>query len=153
MLTLRPLLVVTGTVRIEGGEKSRTRQTPAEDTSRGDKEQLTSVRDVVITKERRRANVIAVDFFRLLHHIRICRTPFGTLVDPAKRPELLTLLDRMDKRIAEFNTDAGDSCWLTNCVIWERLAGNRQAATAGWLARHAKDAKVKDVLAQLRASA
>jgi hypothetical protein len=147
MLSLRPLLVVTGSVHVEGGDEWESRQRPAGSGRR--KEHVTVTIDRTITGDRRNANVIYLDFYRRLRKIQLCRTPFGALLDTTSKANLLRILDLMDRKIAAFNATA-KTCQLTNCVVWERLAGNRQAGVAGWLARRArKDGEWRSLARQL----
>ena len=76
MVDLRPLLVITGTLRVEGGERTKTASKVSGD---GHKVKTTIVRDV--TDDRRSANVIATNYIRRLRKLIIMRTPYGTLAD------------------------------------------------------------------------
>jgi len=147
MLSLRPLLVVTGSVHVEGGDEWESKQRP-NGVGRG-KEHLKVTIDRTVTKDRRQANVIYLDFYRRLRKIQLCRTPFGALLDPSRKTELLAILDVMDHKIAAFNAES-KTCQLTNCVVWEKLAASRQAGVAGWLARRAhRDGEWRTIVRQL----
>lgn len=155
MLTLRPLLVVTGSLHVEGGEEWETTRQATKDARvtldgvRSSGERVKTVIDRSVSKDRRKGNVIYLDFYRRLRKIQLCRTPFGALIDPAHKADLLAILDLMDQKIVEFNK-ASTTCQLTNCVVWDKLAGNRQAGVAGWVARRArKDAEWRDLARQL----
>lgn len=141
MIDLRPLIVVTGTVHVEGGERNRVR---SESTRNGNRQML--VVDRSVTDARHAANVIVVDYGRRLKQIRLLRTPFGTLVDPVRLDDLKRLLAATTKKIAEFNTDRGGATHLANYVLWEHLEGVRRTAVAGWLAVRRRE-KDKDVAA------
>jgi hypothetical protein len=156
MVTLRPLLVVTGTIRVEGGEQNRMKQTPTVLTERGDKDRVTVVQERLISKARRRANTISIEYLRRLRRLRIAKTPFGTLVDPTRRAELRALVEDATLAVHQFNKAveaAAEDCELSNCLIVEPLRGERLAAVAGWLARKAKqDPDWKKTLAEVVAS-
>lgn len=145
MIDLRPLIVVTGTVHVEGGERNRVR---SESTRNGNRQML--VVDRSVTPARHGANVIVVDYGRRLKQLRLLRTPFGTLIDPARLDDLKRLLATTSKKIAEFNTRGG-ATHLANYVLWERLEGVRRTAVAGWLAgrRREKDEDVVETFSRL----
>lgn len=149
MLELRPLLVLTGNIRVEGGEKVKSQQTEP-DIERG-KEHFSVVRETTITKPRRRGNVIVTDFWRRLRAIRLLHTPMGHLIDPEKKNKLNEIIAHTDNKISEFNRDVPDTCRVYNCLIVEKLSGVRQAKTAGWIATHTRVKEIKDILDQLRA--
>lgn len=146
MIDLRPLIIVTGTVHVEGGERNRVR---SESTRNGNRQML--VVDRSVTDARHAANVIVVDYGRRLKQVRLLRTPFGTLIDPKRLEDLKRLLAMTSKKIAEFNTARGGTTRLANYVLWEQLAGVRRIAVAGWLEaeRKAKDEEVVEVLPAL----
>lgn len=128
MVELRPLIIVTGTARVEGGEKNRVRY-KAKD---GNQNQQVVTVDRQVTQDRRAANVIATDHMRRLRGVTLLRTPYGVLVDPARLPEMKDALNRVSKKIVEYNK-AKRACGLTNCILWEHLKGQRLAAVAGWI--------------------
>lgn len=131
---------------MEGGEKNRVR---AESTRNGNKQTL--VVDRSVTADRRAANVIVVDYGRRLAQMALLRTPFGVLVGMKKLEDLKHLLATISKKIAEFNVSRGGSTRLANYVLWERLAGVRQTAVAGWLngERAVRATGVVEVLGEL----
>ena len=128
MVELRPLIIVTGTARVEGGEKNRVRYRPKGENAN---QQVVTV-DRQVTQDRRAANVIATDHMRKLRGVTLLRTPYGVLVDPARLPELKDVLNRVSRKIVEYNK-AKRACRLTNCILWEHLRGQRLSAVAGWI--------------------
>jgi hypothetical protein len=132
MVDLRPLILITGTLRVEGGEKNRVRN---EDSTRAGNS-VHVVVDRTVSKDRRAANVIVTDYMRKLRGIVILRTPYGTLLDPVRLDEFKQLMAVVLRRIADY-TSVPRRTRLTNCVLSEKLAGQRQAAIAGWLAAEA----------------
>ena len=128
MVELRPLIIVTGTARVEGGEKNRVRYRPKGDNAN---QQVVTV-DRQVTADRRAANVIATDHMRKLRSVTLLRTPYGVLVDPARLPELKETLNRVSRKIVEYNKSKR-ACGLTNCILWEHLRGQRLSAVAGWI--------------------
>lgn len=129
MVDLRPLILVTGTIHVQGGEKNRVRN---KDTTRtGNSMQVVVQRQV--HPDRRAANVIVTDYMRKLREIVVLRTPYGTLLDPGQLDEFKTLMAAVLRRIATFSSTERKTR-LSNCVLWERLAGQRQTAVAGWVA-------------------
>lgn len=149
MIDLRPLLVVTGTLHVEGGEKNRVRKSSV----RGDTNTQTRVIDRSVDKSRRDANVIVVDYGRRLKEkIALLRTPYGVLVDQAQREALNALIADSTRKIAEFKARYPTSTTrLANYVLVERLTGLREAAVAGWLAqkKRERDPEVLAVFEQL----
>src|SRR5689334_4722362 len=83
MVELRPLILVTGTIHAEGG---RTHKVESSSGSR-----FVQKRD--ISKDRRSADVISTTYMRRLRQLRILRTPFGTLIDPAKLDAVKTMIN------------------------------------------------------------
>ena len=149
MVELRPLIVVTGTIRIKGGETGHvrrqpgsTRRTPAKN---GDK--LVVVREVQISDDRRDADVIATGAARRLTRLCIMRTPFGVLCDPKDLPRIKDMITRAIQDVAKFN-DEHTRAAISNCYVWERLAGNRLECVRGWLDRSILD-KDEEVIAAL----
>lgn len=112
LISVRPLIVVTGTPHAEGGKG----------------------RDGTKTAERKAADVIVTDFLRRLRTVRSLKTPFGTLVPPERLPTLKGLLNELSDDIAKFNGRTG-KCRVFNYLIWEPLRGTRLAAVEGWLSR------------------
>lgn len=147
MIDLRPLIVVTGTVRIEGGEKNTVRQQRGSSRRTGDGTKLVVVHEVRISDDRKKADVVTTGYARRVQHIRILKTPFGSLVDPKNLDKVKTMLDKASAAVAEFNR-AHSSTRLSNCMLWEPLKGNRLDAIRGWIDRRLveKDAEVKNAL-------
>jgi hypothetical protein len=136
MLKLRPLIVVTGTAHVEGGEKSR-RQSGTTTTAKKRAKargRVTVTEDLEISPDRRRANVIAVNYSRQIKRLAVIRTDFGMLFLPEALPELQRILIELTRRAVEFNRTA-TTAKVANCFLWENLQGNRKAAVEGWLAR------------------
>jgi hypothetical protein len=129
MVDLRPLILITGTIRVEGGEKNRVRN---EDSTRAGNT-MKVITDRTVSKDRRAANVIVTDYMRKLRGIVILRTPYGTLLDPSRVEEFKQLMAIVLRRIADYTAETRTTR-LTNCVLWEKLSGQRQAAIAGWVA-------------------
>ena len=148
MIDLRPLIVVTGTVHVEGGERNRVRSSNAKNGS--SRQEIVVDRSVSV--DRRAANVIVVDYGRRINQIALVRTPFGILVDPKRLDELKRLLGRIDKKIRDFNTTRTGTARVANYVLWEPLEGVRKTAVAGWLLARkiAKDESVIEVIKELR---
>lgn len=118
-MVLRRLLVVTGTVNVEKiGKAAPEARTPA--------------------------TVISTSAMRELRWMRVVKTPFGTLIDPARGAEVADLIHRTSVRVNEFNR-ASAVCKLTNSMLCEPLQGAREAAVSGWLARRLREG-ARDVL-------
>lgn len=141
MVELRPLILVTGTIHAEGGRVHKV------ESSSGSR----FVQNRNITKDRRSADVISTTYMRRLRQLRILKTPFGTLVDPAKLGEVKTMINEATSAVAEFNRHESAACVLENCMLWEPLKGARLAAVQGWIARKLmeKDSEVKAAEEQL----
>lgn len=150
MLTLRPLIVVTGNIHVEGGISNRGKQSKKD---LGDRDRVVITQEREISRDRRSADVIATNWARTLRGLRLIKTDFGTLVDPARLPDLKEALDDVMRAIGKFNAAAGAGCAVSNCVIWEHLSGNRRTHVAGWLVHRAveDDAEVLSVLPQIEA--
>jgi hypothetical protein len=139
MLKLRPLVVVTGTIHVEGGATSK-RRAPAPARSNGAGKRKSTTKTAVVTEElqvtddRGRANSIIVTFSRALRKLTILRVPHGLLIDPANLPALQELSRRLTMKTIEFNRSA-KTAEITNCWIIEPLQGTRRAAVEGWVAR------------------
>lgn len=149
MFALKPLLVVTGTLHVEGGEKNRVRK----NTVRGDNHTQTRIVDRVVDKPRRDANVIVVDYGRRLkERIALLRTPYGVLVSLEKQAALTELIADSTHKIAEWKKAYPNSATrLANYVLVEKLAGIREAAVTAWVLvqRREKDPTVLAVFDQL----
>jgi hypothetical protein len=130
MLRLRPLVVLTGTPHVEGGVTSKRRKPAAA----RNKKTAVITEDLEITPDRKRANVIAVDYSRRLRKMAILRTPLGLLIDPSKLPVLLELSSRLTRDAIAFNRTS-TTTEITNCWLIETLVGQRRAAIEGWVAR------------------
>ncbi len=139
MLKLRPLIVVTGTAHVEGGEKSRRMplHPSATNTKTGKRrhgQEGLVTEKLEITKDRRAANVIAVNYSRQVKRLAVIRTSYGMLFLPEALPELQKILTELTRRSVEFNKTA-TTAKVANCFLWEPLASHRKAAVEGWLAR------------------
>lgn len=145
MVELKPLIVITGTIHVEGGINKRTRSKPKRD---GNK--LTVVEDREISAHRRAANVIVTDYMRKLRGLRLLRTPYGTLVDPTSLAAVKELIDAATKEVEEFNRSAR-GCELSCTLLWETLKGNRAEKVAEYIERklHDEDKEVTEALAAL----
>lgn len=146
MVELRPLIIITGSVHVSGGDTSTVRK-------RGKTEAhaQTIVINREVTEDRRAANVIATDYMRKLRNLRLLWTPYGVLVNPAELAEIRGLLAHVDHRIAAYHQARKRTCELQNCVIWENLKGNRLNRVTGWIeAQIARgSAEVKEALPKL----
>lgn len=135
---LRPLIVITGTVRVEGGDT--TKSTTNE--QRRDTRVVTQERK--ISPDRRRANVISTKYLRRLRNVEIIHTDFGRLVDPSLLDDVKRLILDATRDVADFNRTA-KTCRLTNSLLWETPTSNRRTAIEGWIARRLAD-KDADVM-------
>lgn len=147
MIDLRPLIVVTGTVRIEGGEKNTVRQQEGSSRRSGDGTKLVVVHEVRISDDRKAADVVTTGYARRVQHIRILKTPFGSLVDPKNLDKIKAMIAKASAAVAEFNREH-KATKLSNCMLWEPLRGNRLDAVRGWIDRRIveKDQEVRDAL-------
>lgn len=154
MIDLRRLIVVTGTVRIEGGEKNTVRQQRGSTRRTDDGTKLVVVHEVRISDDRKKADVVTTGYARRVQHIRILKTPFGSLVDPKNLDKIKEMLAKASAAVSEFNR-AHKATRLSNCMLWEKLDGNRLDAIRGWIDRRIveKDQEVKDALPLLVESA
>jgi hypothetical protein len=152
MLKLRPLVVVTGTIHVEGGATSK-RRAPAPAVRNGHGKKRVAAKTAVVTEElhvtddRGRANSIIVTFSRALRKLTILRVPHGLLIDPADLPALQELSRRLTMKTIEFNASA-KTAEITNCWIIEPLQGVRRAAVEGWVARRLAKGDKKAVAAR-----
>lgn len=135
-IRLRPLVVVTGTIRVEGGAKSE-RRTPARAAGTGHK--MTVTEHVEITSDRRRADVLRIKYARQLDRLIILRTDFGQLVDPGQLGELRQFLADLSSAATAFNRTS-KTAEVLNCFVWEHLNGQRKAVVEGWIARRLNEA-------------
>jgi hypothetical protein len=136
VVELRPLIIVTGRIRTEGGESDRVRKQPGSTrrTRSGDGHKVVVVHEKVVTDARRKADVITTGYARRFQHLRLLWTPFGALVDPKDLDKVKGMLLRASTDVAEFNRTYKES-QLANCYLYERLAGNRLEAVRGWIDR------------------
>lgn len=141
-MKLRPLIVVTGALRAEGGRKSH-----QEMTRKGDVMHIEEQRS--ISSDRRHATTLSTSYMRRLKRLRILMTPFGHIIDREKLPEVRRLLSRAANEVGTFHATPRD-CKLTNCMIWEPLQGNRLMAFTAWLMANRNTPEVKAVLPDLR---
>jgi len=135
-VTLRQdLVVVTGSIYTDGGEKStrrdRTRKGPDFDTV-----EVTQSR--VVSKGRREAATITASYHKRFKKFRLLRTPFGSIYEQSALLKLKDLILAVTKTAVEFNAKV-DDCRMYNCLLWEPLVGNRQASLEGYLARRAAE--------------
>lgn len=130
MVKLRPFLVVTGSVRVEGGDHHEFERNSHRHSAGA--EQITSTQKRRVHPDRRAANVVSTGFMRRLDRMRALKTPLGNLVDPIQLPQLNTLLRDASDAVAAFNA-AHAGCKLTNCMVWEQLQGNRLIAVSRWI--------------------
>lgn len=134
MVELRPLIVVTGTIHIEGGETNTVRTSQRDQSGK----RLKVTLDRNVSEDRRAAAVIATDYMRRLRRIHIMRTPFGVLVDPLRLTDVKELWNTINRKIIAYNSTTR-VCAISNCVLWEKLHGTRLAAVSGWI-----DARVSE---------
>ena len=137
-MPLKPLLVVTGSIHVEGGDTHTVRQKAS--SKNGSNIAIDHTRK--ITPDRKAGNVIATGYMRRLSRLRVLKTPYGSLLDPAKLPLVKELLANATRDVTTFNSaHAGSTTRLTNCLLWEHLRGNRLAAVEGWIMRGVDDAE------------
>lgn len=137
-MDLRPLIVLTGTLHVEGGLAKTTRSKA----KRANVVTVTENREV--SPDRRRGNVVVTDVMRRIRQIRIVRTPFGTLIDPEQLDALKAVIAAATKDVAEFNSTAKDKdARLANTLLWEPLEGNRLVAVQGWVRKHLRELKAE----------
>jgi len=146
-MALRPLIVITGSIHVEGGDTHSVRQKREPRHANGTATHaLTHKRTV--TDDRRAANVISTDAMRRVRKLRLLWTPFGSLAAVEQLPAVKALVAESTRRAAEFNTKMGPmaTARLTNCLVWEHLRGSRLASVEGWIARGVAE-NVPDVVA------
>ncbi len=122
-MVLRPLIVITGSVCVEGGDARTTRRTRT-----GRIEQRT------ISADRRAANVVSTGYARRLRQLCLLRSPFGALIEVERLPAVKELVASAEADVERFNTEHQDAR-LINTLVWERLNGNRLAVVEAWVAR------------------
>ena len=129
MLELRPLLMVFGTLHVEG---------PGPRTD----------------KDLRAGKVLAAGYFRDIRGLTILMTPWGRLVDPANLRKVKDLIAQTTIDVANFNV-SHSRCRVDNTTVWDHLKGNLREAVLGWVDRKLRDAdvEVKDALTLLESAA
>lgn len=134
-MPLRPTIVITGNIRVEGGDKHVIRQRKENRTEGATSQVLTHTREV--TQDRLDANVVSTTYMRRVRILRVIKTPYGCLVDAEKLKDVKELIAEATRAVAEFNTSVGPEATsrLTNALLYEPLRGNRLAAVEGWIAR------------------
>jgi len=138
VIELRPLIVVTGTIRIEGGEQNTVRQQRGSTRRTDNGQKLVVVHEVRVTDDRRKADVITTGYARRVQRLRILKTPFGHLIDPKNLDKVKAMIARATADVARFN-DEYERSRLSNCMLWEPLRGNRLDAVRGWIDRQLAD--------------
>jgi hypothetical protein len=140
-MPLRPLIVVTGSIHVEGGDTHTVRQAAPKHSG-----SITINHTRKITQDRRQANVVSTGYMRRVARLRLLKTPYGSLVDPEKLPAVKELLTSATRDVAAFNAAHQEAtARLTNCLLWEHLRGQRLAAVEGWILRGVSD-KVVEVV-------
>lgn len=138
VVRLRPLIVVTGTIRVSGGE-STTQKT---DVDPADATKSVVLRRKVTAPERKAALSLITTFLKKLNRCVALDTPFGRLVEPdVMTTTLKGVLAEIDGKVRAFNS-AVMGCALVNAVVWEPLSGNRKARVEAWLEANADDKKL-----------
>lgn len=134
--------MITGAVHVEGGDThSAVQKNGAK--KRAGVEQIVVTQRRTVSEDRRAGNVISTDYMRRLRHLRLVKTPYGSLVDPARLADAKALIASATQDVSAFNSQASEKArttTLTNCLIWESLSGNRLAAVEGWVARRLQSA-------------
>jgi len=142
-MKLRPLLLATGTVSVEGGDTSAR----TEESSIGGKHQRLVI-SRSLTPDRKAANTISTTAMRDLRKLTLVTTPWGRLIPVERSGELEALLGQISKRVAEFNAHA-KTAQLVNAVLWEVLAGPKRALIEGWIKKRSLPApKLAELCAQ-----
>lgn len=163
MLKLRPLVVVTGTIHVEGGTTSKQSAGASPRRRKRDNGARTAVitKELQVSADRDRANVIVSEYSRKLRNMRVLWTPFGTLLDPKAsrmwKGETCTTLEVLQAIAADLTRKAIDfnrtskTVEVTNCWLIEPLTGVRRAAVEGWIARGVakKDPDIVEALSDL----
>lgn len=139
-MELRPLVVLTGTLHVEGGidKKVRSRE------KHGSTRLVTESRK--ISPARRQANVVVTDIMRRIRATRLLRTPFGTLFKAEALTAVQAIIEQATKSVQAFH---GEECRLANTLVWEHLKGNRRDAVAAWVAARVTEKEVATVLSDL----
>ena len=136
-MPLRPIIVITGSIRVEGGDKRVAQQREESSDALIVRQTVTQTREV--TKDRRQANVVSTEYMRRVRLMRVINTPFGGLVDAERLKDVKELMANATEAVAEFNAGHGADATarLTNGLLWEPLRGNRLLAVESWLAQGA----------------
>lgn len=134
-MPLRPTIVITGSIRVEGGDKRVAKRREESSDDQVVRQTVTQTREV--TKDRRQANVVSTEFMRRVRLLRLINTPFGALVDAERLKDVKELMTNAAEAVTAFNAGhgVGATAHLTNGLLWEPLRGNRLLAVEGWLAQ------------------
>lgn len=146
-MQLRPLLVVTGTIHVDGGASTEILG-ESDSVKKDGVEQKSISQKRTITTDRRAANVITTNCLRQIRKAAILRTPFGTLFPLANKKTIKKMLDDMSKAVADFNKHS-TTCELVNTFFLDKLEGDREAALSGWLSKRVDKPEIQEVLSQL----
>lgn len=147
LIQLRPLLVLTGTLRIEGGATSRVVNSEKKPAGRV---AVTHMRK--IHPDRKRANSLTADYTRDIDkRIKLLTTPFGALVDPSRKGQAQALFIEITQALSKFN-ESTTECVIYNCLVLEDLQGSRLAGVTGWVNRRLfdKDPEILAVVEMLK---
>jgi hypothetical protein len=147
MVELRPLIVVTGTLRVEGGLKRARKKA----TTKG--AQIMVTESLNIGEDRRAGNVVAARYLRKLAGLKIVHTPYGSLVDPENLVRVKDTIAQATIDCQAFNREH-EKCKVSNTMLWEHLRGMRLDAITAWIDKHMRegDEDVTKVLARLVAA-
>lgn len=145
MIEIKPFFVVTGTLKIEGGET-----THIEHASEDPSGKETQVRQRRKSPTRAKGASIVVQASRKIKALSVLRTPYGSLIEPHEGKNVQKLLITLTREAREFNASSPD-CQVTNYYLLEGLAGPRKLAVEGWIAKQkaAGDLEIKDLLPKL----
>jgi hypothetical protein len=145
-MKLRPFLLLSGTVTMEGGDQTER----VRGTRTGGEVQHLVVRRRV-TPDRKRANTIATTVRRDVRRLSVLTTPWGTLIPLERHAELRDLLAKTSRTVAEFNKGA-TTTQLVNALTHDHLSGAILASVEGWIEKRlrARDAKVCAAEPELR---
>lgn len=113
MIALRPLLIVFGTLHVDGG-RSR------------------------MDKERKAGNVLAAGYFRRTRDLTILHTPWGRLVDPVNLRKVKDVIAQATIDVSRFNA-VRERCRVDNTLVWEHLRWNLRDAVTIWVDRKVQD--------------
>lgn len=143
MIELRPLLVLSGTLHVEGGLSKSVRK---ERGSRGPSH-VVITEERTVAKDRRAGNVLAAGYMRRIRDLKLLRTPWGVLADPKNLGKIKDVIAQAVIDASVFN-EGHPKCYVMNTMIWEHLKGNRLEAVLGWVDRKLRedDQEVKDAI-------